>query len=105
MLVLAARVSGAEANWPEFRGPQGNGISTSTNLPLYWSEGQNVRWQTPIHDRGWSSPVIWAQQIWLTTATTNGHDLCVLCLDRDSGKIVRDLRLFEVAQPQYLSSL
>ena len=53
----------------------GDGISTSTNLPLRWSEQQNVKWKTPIHGRAWSSPVIWGQQVWLTTATTNGQEL------------------------------
>jgi outer membrane protein assembly factor BamB len=100
-ILLALRLGAAEANWPEFRGPNGNGTSTSTNLPLHWSEQQNIKWHTPIHDRAWSSPVIWGDQIWLTTATTNGQELFALCIDRDTGKIVRDLKLFDVAKPQY----
>ena len=90
-----------EANWPEFRGPQGNGISTSTNLPLRWSEEQNVKWSTPIHGKGWSSPVIWGQQVWLTTATADGHELFAVCIDRDTGKVIHDLKLFDVAKPQF----
>ena len=83
-MFLAAQLSAAEVNWPEFRGPQGNGISTSTNLLLHWGEQQNVKWRTPIHDRGWSSPVIWGQQIWLTTATIDGHQLFAISVDRDT---------------------
>ncbi len=103
MTFVAAALGGgaAEANWPEFRGPRGDGTSTATNLPLHWSEQQNIKWQTPTHGRAWSSPVIWDQQIWMTTATTNGHELFAICVDRDSGKIVRDLKLFDVEKPQY----
>jgi hypothetical protein len=75
IVLIALRLSAEEANWPEFRGPQGNGISTSTNLPLHWGEQQNVKWSTPVHGKAWSSPVIWGQQVWLTTATADGHEL------------------------------
>ena len=101
LLVVALRVDAAEVNWPEFRGPRGDGTSTATNLPLHWSEQQNVKWATPVHGRAWSSPVIWDRQVWVTTATTNGHELFAVCLDRDSGRIVRDLKLFDVEKPQY----
>ena len=94
-------VTAAETHWPEFRGPRGDGTSTATNLPLHWSEQQNAKWKTPIHGKAWSSPVIWERQVWLTTATTNGHALFALCVDRDTGKIVRDLKLFDVAKPQF----
>ena len=99
--LIALRLGAAETNWPEFRGPQGNGIATSTNLPLQWSEKQNVKWNTPIHGKAWSSPVIWGRQVWLTTATPDGHELFAVCVDRDTGKVVRDLKLFDVAKPQY----
>ena len=54
-----------DLNWPEFRGPRGDGITTSTGLPVTWSETAQVKWKTPIHGRAWSSPVIWGNQIWL----------------------------------------
>src|ERR1044071_8306629 len=87
-------------NWPQFRGPDGNGHSDARDLPLNWSEAKNVVWKTAIHDRGWSSPVIFGRQIWLTTASADGRKLYALCLDRDTGKIIRDLKLFDVAEPQ-----
>jgi outer membrane protein assembly factor BamB len=99
--LTALRLGAEDANWPEFRGPQGNGISTSTNLPLAWNEGKNVKWSTPIHGKGWSSPVIWGQQVWLTTATPDGHELFAVCIDRDTGKVIHDLKVFDVAKPQY----
>jgi outer membrane protein assembly factor BamB len=99
--LIALRLGAAETNWAEFRGPTGDGISTSTNLPLRWSEEQKVKWKTPIHGKAWSSPVIWGQQVWLTTATTNGQELFTLCLDRDTGRVLQDQKLFDVAKPQY----
>ena len=101
LLLLAGLFVQADDNWPQFRGPEGNGHSAARDLPLNWSETQNVVWKTAIHGRGWSSPVIYNNQIWLTTATEDGRKLYALCIDRESGRIIRDLTLFEVAQPQY----
>lgn len=101
LLVLAsARSAAAQAWWPQFLGPQGDGHSKATGLPLTWSESENVVWKTPIHGRGWSSPVIWGDQIWLTTATPDGKKRYALCVDRKTGKILRDLLLFTVEKPQ-----
>jgi len=86
----------AGSQWPQFRGPTGDGHSEARGLPLTWSEQKNVKWKTPIHGRAWSSPVIWGNQVWLTTATEDGKELFALCVDRENGRIVRDLKLFEV---------
>ena len=99
--LIALRLGAAETNWPEFRGPTGDGLSTSTNLPLRWSEDQNVKWKTPIHGKPWSSPVIWGRQVWLTTATTNGQELFAVCVDPGTGRVLQDLKLFDVVKPQY----
>jgi outer membrane protein assembly factor BamB len=101
-LLLLAQALLSGQNWPQFRGPHGTGHSDARGLPLHWSETQNVVWKTPIHDRGWSSPVIYGKQIWLTTASKDGRELYVLCLDRDTGKMIRDWKLFDVAQPQFV---
>ena len=90
----------ADGPWPQFRGPRGDGIATSTGLPLDWSEQRNVRWKTPVHGRAWSSPVVWGSQVWVSTATEAGDQLFAVCLDVDSGRIVHDLKLFEVEAPQ-----
>jgi outer membrane protein assembly factor BamB len=87
-------------NWPNFHGPTNNNHSDSTNLPLTWSETENVVWKTPIHDSGWSSPVIWGNQIWLTTATDDGKQSFVLCIDRRNGEILHDLKLFDNEHPE-----
>ena len=99
--LLAAPLLVANPDWPQFRGPNGDGHSDSTDLPLTWSESQNVKWKTPVHGRAWSSPVVFGSQVWLTTATEDGHELFAVCIDRDSGKIVQDLKLFEVDKPQF----
>ena len=69
--------------------------------PRRWGETENVRWKTAIHDRGWSSPVTWGNRIWLTTATEDGQELFAICLDAQSGQILHDLKLFDVADPQF----
>jgi outer membrane protein assembly factor BamB len=103
VLLLTVSLSSmcAAENWPQFRGPDGTGHSDARGLPLNWSESRNVVWKTAIHDRGWSSPVVYGKQIWLTSATKDGRELFVLCIDRDTGKILRDWKLFDVAQPQF----
>jgi len=90
-------------SWWQFRGPSGVGHTESTALPLHWDESTNVAWKTEIHDRGWSSPVIGGDQIWLTTATRDGHRMFVVCLDRTTGKVLHDRLIFEVDDPQRIT--
>lgn len=99
-VACTASISFAADNWAQFRGPTGDGQSTAKGLPLKWSETENVKWKIPIHDKGWSSPVIWGDEIWLTTATSNGTALFVLTLDKNTGKVIRDAKLFDAQQPE-----
>lgn len=101
LLLFSSLFFAADDVWPQFRGPEGNGHALARDLPLTWSEKQNVVWKTPIHDRGWSSPIIYGNQIWLTTATNDGRALYVLCVERNTGRILLDKKLFDVATPQY----
>lgn len=87
--------------WPQFRGPDGNGHSRSTRLPLTWSETNGVRWKTPVHGRAWSSPVVGEGRVWVTTATEDGRALFALALDAATGQVQRDLKLFEIENPQF----
>ena len=98
---LVFAVAPIHGQWPQFRGPDGLGMAASNNLPLEWAEDKNVKWKTAIHGRGWSSPVILGGQVWLTTATDDGRALSALALDQDSGKIIHDLKLFTVDNPQF----
>ena len=104
-VALVAPLARAADNWPQFRGPSGDGHSDSSHLPLTWSQTENIAWKTPIHDRGWSSPVVWGNQIWLTTATADGHQSFAVCVDRDSGKIVHDVKVFETEQPEHIAAM
>jgi outer membrane protein assembly factor BamB len=99
--VVASRQSQAGENWPEFRGPNGDGHSDAVGLPVRWNETENIKWRVAIHDKGWSSPVIWGNQIWLTTATVDGHKLFVMCVDRETGKILHDTKLYDVEKPGF----
>jgi len=99
----APALAAAAAHWPEFRGPTGDGhAAPGARPPLTWSETSNVKWKTPIHGRGWSSPIVWGNQIWLTTAPEDGRTLHALCLDATTGKVIHDLKLFDVAAPQFV---
>jgi len=91
-----------DAHWNQFRGPRGDGASRETELPLRWKPGGPSQvWKTEIHGKGWSSPVVWGDQIWLTTAPVDGKRLHAMCLDRATGKIVRDVEVFRVQKPQF----
>jgi outer membrane protein assembly factor BamB len=60
-----------------------------------------VAWKTAIHGKGWSSPVIWGDQVWMTTAPEDGKELFAVCVDRGTGRIMHDIRVFEIEKPQY----
>lgn len=75
-------------NWTRFRGPNGQGISAEKNLPLKWSATDNVLWKTPIPGKGWSSPIVFGDKVFLTTATEDGVSCRIICVDRIDGRIV-----------------
>ena len=127
---LATAVVAAEPDWPQWRGPAGDGHArATTDLPVTWSESENVAWKTPIPGRGWSSPVIGQGQVWVTTAveqeathsererrlaTRSGNQptdvaakvtFRAICLDQASGRVVHDVELFSVADPQPIHAL
>ncbi len=77
ILLTACTVASAN-DWPQFRGPSANGHAKAEALPTEWSETKNVKWKTPIPHKGWSTPLVSATQVWLTTATADGHDFFVL---------------------------
>lgn len=101
LLVMLPPLGSAAEVWTQFRGPNGQGVSDAQGLPVEWSESQSVTWKTPIHGRAWSSPVIWHDQIWLTTATEDGKELAALKLDRASGNVLIDRVVFHIDKPQF----
>ena len=88
-------------SWPQFRGPGGTGVSTAKGLPTTWDDKTNVVWKTAIHDKGWSSPVVLGKQIWVTTALDDGKAQWAVCVDRDSGAVVHDVKVFVTPKPPY----
>jgi outer membrane protein assembly factor BamB len=100
VLATAIQAQNAPANWAQFRGPDGNGVSAGA-VPVTWAEGSHVTWKTPIHGKGWSSPIVLGNRVWLTTATPDAKELFVMALDRDTGKVLHDIKLFDVADPQF----
>jgi outer membrane protein assembly factor BamB len=98
-LALLSLNAVAGENWPEFRGPNGDGKSDAKGVPLTWSETEHVKWKAPVHDKGWSSPVIWGNQVWLTTATEEGKEMFALCFDKTTGKVIHNLKLFTLEAP------
>jgi outer membrane protein assembly factor BamB len=101
LLALSLTAGAAVENWTQFRGPRGDGHAETTGLPLSFSETEHVKWKTDLHGKAWSSPVIWGDQVWLTTANEEGTELSVLTLENATGKIVRDQILFRVGTPQF----
>ncbi len=94
---LLSAVSASE--WPEFRGPTGQGHATETGLPLRWSESLNVVWKVPVPGLGWSSPVIRGEKIWMTTATEEGRSLRVVSVDKSSGRLLQNFEVFHEDTP------
>jgi len=114
MCWLACAALNADDPWNQFRGPRGDGTSTEKDLPVEFAENSSqVIWKTPVPGRGWSSPVLWDDRIWLTNGpeiqnTTKENPrlaqplkLSAVCVDLKSGRILHDLTLFEVDTPQF----
>ena len=129
---LTSGIALAEAlpSWSQWRGPAGQGHAPAAkDLPLAWSESENVAWKTPLEGKGWSSPVLADGRLWLTTAVEtplseaekaerlanveNSSSLQVsgpvslraVCLDATSGKALHDIELFRQSQPDPIHSL
>lgn len=83
-------------DWPQFRGPGGQGHSAETGLPFEWSESRNVAWKTRIDGTGWSSPSIRGDLAWLTTATDGGRSLRAIVVNVKSGSIVKNVEVFRL---------
>ena len=103
-IVACATFAGviAQANdWPEFRGPTGQGHASDARVPLEWSETRNVAWKTPIPGLGWSSPVIADGRLWITTALVDpdeGSSLRLLAYDVATGSNTLDVEVFDSSE-------
>ncbi|MCE9525715.1 MAG: PQQ-binding-like beta-propeller repeat protein, partial [Planctomycetales bacterium] len=84
------------ADWPQFRGPTGDGISTEKNLPIEWNETKNIAWKQEIPGKGWSSPSLFHNRLYLTTAVLADDKLSqrAICVNANDGKIIWDTEIF-----------
>jgi outer membrane protein assembly factor BamB len=99
-IFLPTNFARAGENWPGYRGPTDQGHADSANLPLRWSETENVAWKIKLPGKGRSTPVVWGDRIWLTTATEDGKELSVLSIDKNTGEILLNKLLHKVEKPQ-----
>lgn len=89
-------------NWTHLRGNKLDGHSQSKNAPINWSETSNIVWKTEIRGVAWSSPVVFGDQIWTSSATENGKELFAVCTDFTSGKILKEIVLFKPDSVQHI---
>lgn len=99
-LLLGWTLAASAEDWPEFRGPTGQGLSAAKGLPLEWDPTKNVAWKQDIPGAGWSSPIVWQDRVYLTTAVPmpnkddEDQSLRALCLDAQTGRILWDHEVF-----------
>lgn len=96
LILLSYNLTAQDKNWTHFRGSSLNGVSGTKNIPLKWDESV-IKWKTEIHGKGYSSPVIWDDQIWVTTASEDGKDLFAVCFSYTTGKVIYDIKVFTPA--------
>jgi outer membrane protein assembly factor BamB len=93
--VLLCAVAASAQHWPQFRGPNTQGHSTERNLPLKWSATENIAWKTALPGEAWSSPIVWGDHVFVTTATEAGTSCRVLALHRKTGAIRWNKEVFQ----------
>ena len=74
------------ADWPAWRGPQGTGVSSETDLPTKWSTTENVRWKVALPEPGNSTPIVWGDRVFVTQPV--GAERTLMCFDRQDGKLL-----------------
>jgi outer membrane protein assembly factor BamB len=98
--VLAPPGQAASQDWPEFRGPGGQGHAAGRGVPLEWSESRNIAWKSPVRGQGWSSPVVSGGRVWVTTAVDDrGVSLRAIAFDAATGSEVVNVEVFRTRSP------
>ena len=88
--------SASSSDWPQFRGPDGQGHSDAEGVALEWSEEQGIVWKTAIPGEGYSSPVVNENQVWMTSSFDDGTSLHAICIERKSGEILHDVKVLQL---------
>src|SRR5689334_16594149 len=81
--------------WPRWRGPSGQGLANGTGYPDTWSATQNIAWKVPVPGGGNSSPIVWGDRIFLTTAYDNGRRMSIVAFRRSDGQ-----KMWEASAPE-----
>jgi outer membrane protein assembly factor BamB len=95
LFVIAFGGDARGENWPQFRGPTGQGISSEKNLPTKWSASENIAWRAALPGEGWSSPVVFGNHVFVTATTNEGSSCHVIALDRKSGNVLWNKEVHE----------
>jgi outer membrane protein assembly factor BamB len=98
MLTLVSagqQVRSQQLNWTHFRGSNLDGISDDQHSPITWNDSTNIIWKTDIQGKGWSSPVVFGDQVWVTSASEDGKQMAGNCLDFNTGKLIYNIPLFQ----------
>jgi outer membrane protein assembly factor BamB len=88
LVLLIVTAPALAADWPAWRGPTGQGFCEEQDIPLTWSDKENVKWKVPLANPGNSTPVVWGDKIFVTQANTGGSQRSLLCFARDGGKLL-----------------
>jgi outer membrane protein assembly factor BamB len=81
------------SSWTQFRGNNGSGVAETEKVPLKWDDSV-IKWKKEIHDKGHSSPVVYGNQVWVTTAKPDGKELYAVCFDFKTGETIYDIKVF-----------
>lgn len=99
-MVISLLLATALQDWPQFRGPDGQGHASVRALPLRWSDGEKIAWRTAVDGLGWSSPAVANGRAWITTATDGGRSLRVQAFDVADGRRLLDVEVARLAAPE-----
>ena len=88
VFTVSTMLSATAGNWPGWRGPEGTGMSADKNLPLKWSDKENVRWRVALPGPGNSSPIVWGNRVFVTQAVEKDNRRTLMCFDRANGKLL-----------------
>jgi outer membrane protein assembly factor BamB len=88
-------VESQQVNWTHFRGTHLDCISEDQNVPVTWNDSTNIIWKAGIQGKGWSSPVVFGNQVWVTSAGEDGKQMAGICLDFNTGKQIYNITLFQ----------
>ncbi len=94
LLTAQFPAAGQNNSWTHFRGDELNGIVPEGDFPVNWNDSTNIEWKFETEGRGWSSPVVYDDQVWMTSATAAGDRMFALCINLETGKKIFEMDLF-----------